>query len=73
MPASTQTVRVDLGPRGYDIEIGSGNLPQLGRFLTARAEVSRAVVITDENVQEPYDSARPKACWPKRSTFSSSR
>ena len=54
MPASTQTVRVDLGQRGYDIEIGSGNLPQLGRFLTARADVSHAVVITDENVQEPH-------------------
>jgi 3-dehydroquinate synthase len=54
VPASTQTVRVDLGQRGYDIEIGSGNLPQLGRFLTARADVSRAVVITDENVQEPH-------------------
>ncbi len=54
MTASTQTVRVNLAERSYDIEIGSGNLEHAGRFLTGRAKVSHAVVITDENVQEPH-------------------
>ncbi len=49
-----QTVRVDLAERSYDIEIASGNLDQAGAFLTARGEVTYAVVITDENVQELY-------------------
>jgi 3-dehydroquinate synthase len=54
VPPATQTVHVDLAERSYDIEIGSGNLPQAGRFLTDRGRVSHAVVITDENVQEPH-------------------
>jgi 3-dehydroquinate synthase len=54
VPSATQTVRVDLAERSYDIEIGSGNLPQAGPFLTARGKVTHAVVITDENVQEPH-------------------
>ncbi len=54
MSSATQTVRVDLAERGYDIEIGSGNLPQAGPFLTDRGKVSHAVLITDENVQEPH-------------------
>jgi 3-dehydroquinate synthase len=52
-----QTLRVDLAERSYDIEIGAGNLPGLGGFLAARGDVSRAVVITDENVQEPHATA----------------
>ena len=52
--SETQTVRVNLAERSYDIEIGSGNLAQAGPFLTARGKVTYAVVITDENVQEPY-------------------
>jgi 3-dehydroquinate synthase len=51
---STQTVRVDLGPRSYDIRIGAGNLATAGRFLTERGKVSHAVVITDQNVEEPH-------------------
>ncbi len=33
VPSATQTVRVDLAERGYDIEIGADNLPEAGRFL----------------------------------------
>lgn len=54
MLASTQTVRVNLAERSYDIEIGSGNIEHAGRFLGRRGEVSHAVVITDENVQQPH-------------------
>ena len=55
--AKTQTVRVDLAQRGYDIEIGQGNLCTLGEFLTARGRVTHAVVISDENVETPHGLA----------------
>jgi 3-dehydroquinate synthase len=48
------TVRVPLAERGYDIEIGTGNLAQAGRFIAARRRVSHAVVITDANVEQPH-------------------
>jgi len=49
-----QTVRVNLAERSYDIEIGSGNLGQVGPVLSRLGKVSHAVVITDQNVQEPH-------------------
>jgi 3-dehydroquinate synthase len=49
-----QTVRVNLAERSYDIEIGAGNLAEVGPFLTDRAKVSHAVVITDQNVEKPH-------------------
>lgn len=54
MTASTQTVRVNLAQRSYDIEIGSGNLEHAGPMLCRLGTVSHAVVITDQNVQEPH-------------------
>jgi len=54
VPAATQTVRVNLGPRSYDITIGSGNLAEIGRMLTRLGKVSHATVITDDNVQRPH-------------------
>ena len=54
MSDSLQTIRVELGERSYDIEIGSGNLGQIGRFVAERGDVSHAVVITDENVEKPH-------------------
>jgi 3-dehydroquinate synthase len=50
----TQIVRVNLGQRSYDIEIGAGNLAQTGQFLTERETVSHVVVITDEHVEKPH-------------------
>ena len=35
------TVHVDLGPRSYDIEIGSGNLRETARFCDAEARTMR--------------------------------
>jgi len=49
-----EIVRVDLGPRSYDIHIGSGTLAEAGRFLAERAKVSHAVVITDAHVEHPH-------------------
>ncbi len=54
MTDSTSTVRVNLAERSYDIEIGAGNLGHTGPFLTRCGKVSHAVVITDENVQQPH-------------------
>ena len=54
MTPPIQTVRVNLAERSYDIEIGSGNLDHAGRFLCRLGKVSHAVLITDQNVQEPH-------------------
>lgn len=54
MSASVELIRVDLGPRSYDIEIGTGNLPQLGSFVQQRAKITHAVVIADENVVQTH-------------------
>ena len=51
---STQTVTVDLGPRSYDIDIGTGLLADGGQRLTERCGLIHAVVITDSNVQQHY-------------------
>jgi 3-dehydroquinate synthase len=48
------TVHVNLGPRSYDIEIGSGNLTAVARFCDAEADDAHAVIITDSNVDELY-------------------
>jgi 3-dehydroquinate synthase len=48
------TVHVNLGPRSYDIEIGSGNLVEAAKFCDAEAEDAHAVVITDTNVDPLY-------------------
>ncbi len=47
-------VRVELAERSYDIEIGSRNLRQIGALLERLGRFSRAVVITDSNVQDLY-------------------
>jgi 3-dehydroquinate synthase len=49
-----ETVRVHLGQRSYDIEIGAGNLAGAGRFLAGRAKAARVVLITDDHVHRPH-------------------
>lgn len=44
------TVHVNLGPRSYDIEIGSGNLSSAVKFCDAQSDDAHCVVITDSNV-----------------------
>ncbi len=48
------TVHVNLGPRSYDIEIGSGNLREAVKFCDAEQDDAHVVVITDSNVEELY-------------------
>jgi 3-dehydroquinate synthase len=51
---SIETVHVNLAERSYDIEIGTDNLAQVGRFLAERGKVTHVALITDEHVQKPY-------------------
>jgi 3-dehydroquinate synthase len=51
------TVHVNLGPRSYDIEIGSGNLAEIARLCDAEREDSHSVIITDSNVGPLYADA----------------
>ena len=43
-------LRVDLGPRGYDIVIGRGLLGEAGDLLHPLIRQKRAVIVTDEHV-----------------------
>jgi 3-dehydroquinate synthase len=47
-------VHVNLGPRSYDIEIGSGNFSHVARLCDAGADDAHTVIITDTNVDELY-------------------
>lgn len=51
------TVHVNLGPRSYDLEIGSGNLREAAKFCDTDQEDAHVVVITDENVDALYSEA----------------
>ncbi len=54
MTDATHTVPVRLAERTYNIEIGTGNLADIGRLVAGCCEgASRALVITDDNV-EPH-------------------
>src|SRR5207249_984788 len=50
-------LRVPLAERSYDVEIGTGNLADLGSFVAARLDLSRVVLITDVNVEVPHGRA----------------
>jgi 3-dehydroquinate synthase len=47
-------VRVNLGPRSYDIDVGSGLLDQGAGFIAARHPGRHAVLIADSNVRQLY-------------------
>lgn len=57
MPSTIEQVHVDLGPRSYDIDIGTGNLAQLAERLRSATDASQAVVIADSNVIDPHAQA----------------
>jgi len=48
------TVHVNLDPRSYDIEIGSGNLRDVVKFCDAEQEDAHSVIITDANIDDLY-------------------
>ena len=54
---NSETVKVDLEERSYNIQISSGNLPEIGRHLAELCGKGTCAVVTDENVAEHY--ARP--------------
>lgn len=55
--SATETVRVDLGERSYDIQIGPGGLSELSDILHALGTPSKLAVITDETVHALYGEA----------------
>jgi 3-dehydroquinate synthase len=51
---SGRIVHVQLGPRSYPIEIGTGNLGRSAGVMLERQPVTHAVIITDTNVSETH-------------------
>lgn len=49
-----ETVRVELGPQSYEIQIGAGNLASVGPAVARLGRVSHVVVLTDKNVERPH-------------------
>jgi 3-dehydroquinate synthase len=49
-----RTVRVELGPRSYDVRVASGLVDALGGAVASLGSVSSAVVISDTNVAPLY-------------------
>ncbi len=47
-------VPVRLGPRSYEIRIGSGVLEGVAEFLQSKCAATQVVIIADRNVREPY-------------------
>ena len=58
---TTHAVDVDLGPRSYQISIGAGVLDKAGTVVTACCSTPHAVVVTDENVEQPHAMAVAKS------------
>jgi 3-dehydroquinate synthase len=54
MTDSVETVRVALGERSYPIEIGTGNLTGVARFLSEQGDADHVVLVTDSNVEPLY-------------------
>ncbi len=59
-PAASETVRVALGPRSYDIRIGAGALDEAGALLGPFAPQGRVAVVADENVARLHLAAFEK-------------
>jgi 3-dehydroquinate synthase len=53
-PRSFRTVRVGLGPRGYDVLIGGGLLDRAGALAAPFLPRQRTVVVTDQNVADHH-------------------
>ncbi|MBF0248806.1 MAG: iron-containing alcohol dehydrogenase, partial [Alphaproteobacteria bacterium] len=51
---ATETLRVELGERGYDIVVGQDLIANAGAYIAPLLKRPRAVVITDENVAPHY-------------------
>ena len=51
---STHSVYVELGSRSYPISIGTGILEKAGNLVACCCPSGHAVVVTDENVEQPH-------------------
>src|SRR5262245_24638907 len=49
---NAETIRVNLGPRSYDIAIATGDLAGVGPFARQRSRGKLALVVTDESVRK---------------------
>lgn len=47
-------VTVDLGPRSYDIHVGSGLLDTLGQAVRSVSDAEQITIVTDQNVARHY-------------------
>ena len=54
---SPHSVHVDLGPRSYYISIGTGILEKVGALVGSCCPSQHAIVVTDENVEQPHAMA----------------
>ncbi len=52
--ATNAVVHVDLGPRSYDITVGTDNLSGLPAAVIERCRPTHAVIITDDRVDVPH-------------------
>lgn len=59
--ADSVSVPVNLGRRSYEIQIGRENLSEAGQFLSSHTEATRAVLVTDKNVQKHYAATMLKS------------
>ncbi len=57
MESTQEIVRVNLGPRSYDIAIATGNLDRVGGCVARGGRTHRAVLITDREVEPLYGAA----------------
>ncbi len=56
------SLRVNLGPRSYDIAFGQGLLAGAAEFFEARTKANHLLLITDDNVEERYAIPLADAC-----------
>jgi 3-dehydroquinate synthase len=52
-----ETLRLDLGPRSYDIVVGSALLEDAGALVAPVIRQKRAIIVTDENVAKLHVAA----------------
>ena len=48
--AGVQTIKVDLGPRSYDIHVGPGLIASAGALIAPLLKRPKVLIVTDENV-----------------------
>ena len=54
-------VHVDLGPRSYDIQIGTGNLSALPQTIETACDTNHAIVVTDTGIESSHAAVAAQA------------